>query len=49
MYLRMKSKVLRFCEQCMIITMHCFVASLGLIVLTAIGFAIYQAIGVYMY
>jgi hypothetical protein len=45
----MKSKVIKFCGQCIIITMHCFVASLGLIVLGAIGFAIYQAIGVYMY
>jgi len=42
MYLRMKSKVIRICETCFMFAMNCFVLGLGVTVLGAIGFAIFQ-------
>lgn len=39
---RMRSKVIRVCETCFIFAMNCFVIVLGITVLGAMGFAIFQ-------
>jgi len=44
MYLKMKVKVIRICELCILFAMNCFVLGLGALVLSAIGFVLYQTI-----
>jgi len=40
----MKIKVIKICEQCILFAMNCFVIGLGALVLSAIGFVLYQTI-----
>lgn len=45
MYLKMmKSKVIKFCENCVLLLLNGLVIGLGLAVIAALGFAIYQSV-----
>jgi hypothetical protein len=44
MYLKMKTKVIRFCESCALFCGQLLVVVLGGLVVTALGFAIYQSV-----
>jgi len=41
----MKSKVIRFCEKCILFALHGVIIGLGVTVILAMGFAIYQSLG----
>lgn len=42
MYFEMKSKVIKFCGDCLLFVLHGLVISLGIVVIAAMVFAIYQ-------